>query len=299
MQTNRFKIYSYPYFADHSSDYKKNQFHIEGRAEYKENDERIVFGVQYSIDNDYINKLISQNLVRVVVRAACKPLGYLDVFEVPSDSSSVRFEVESLDVDGDVDLDAFLVTNEDIRLKDQSLSKDWDTEEPYVEKGNVIGESNTYVISTDHYKDGGKKSIVSFTEVRNMDGEECFKFDLSGNRIVFKLSPKMYKQYKKVCNKNEESIIVDFLVPTFATILQRMSEKDGENTFNSDNSHKEWYKVISNKYEKEFHRDPCSELEEPLVAAQLLLRVGPKRQSAASKELEFVAKKREEGVKDD
>ena len=299
MQTNRFKIYSYPYLAEYSSDFKNNQFHLEARAEYKDSDETIVFRAQYSINNDYINKLISQGCVRVVVKVACKPLGYSRVYEVPCNSTSICFEVNSLDLDGDVDLDAFLVTNEDIRLKDQSLSKGWDGEEPYVEKGNVIGESNTYVISADHYKDGWKKSIVSFTEVRSMEGKEYYEYDLSRNRIVFKLSPQMYKRYSRACNKNEESIIVCFLIPTFACILQKMKESDETSNFNSENSHKEWYKVISNKYEKEFHQDPCESSIEPSVAAQLLLRVGPKRQNAASKELEFIAKKREEGAKDD
>ena len=58
-----------------------------------------------------------------------------------------------------------------------------------------------------YYKDGGKQSIVSFTEVKSMNDKEYFEVDLSGDRIVFRLSSKMYKHYTKVCNKNEESIV--------------------------------------------------------------------------------------------
>ena len=190
MQMNRFKIYSYPYFAEFTSDYKKAEFHIVGRADYDSSTETIVFGINYSINNDYINKLISNDNIRVIVKIACKPLGFQKTIDIPSNAQSIRLSINSLDVDGDVDIDAFLVTNKDIRLSDSSFSKEWEDEEPYVEKGNVIGESNTYVISTDHYRDGGKQSIVSFTEVRAMNDKEFFDVDLSGDRIVFRLSAK-------------------------------------------------------------------------------------------------------------
>lgn len=300
MQTNRFKIYSYPYFAEFTSDYKKAEFHIEGRAEYDNSTESIIFGISYSINSDYLNRLISQDDVRVAVRIACKPLGFQKTINIPSNSKSVKYAVHSLDVDGDVDIDAYLVTNKDIKLSDSSFSKEWEGEEPFVEKGNVIGESNTYVISTDHYRDGGKQSIVSFTEVRKMNDKEFYDVDLSGDRIVFRLSSKMFKYYNKVSKKNEESVIVDFLIPTFTFILQQMKEdKDSDNIFNTNNRNKEWYKVISNKYEKELNDDPCTSEIKPFVAAQLLLRVGTKKQNAAFKEMDYIVKTREGGAKND
>ena len=301
MQTNRYKIYSFPYLAEFSSDFKKSEFHIEGRAEYDSKQETIIYGVSYSINNDYINKLIANQDLKVVVKISCRPLGLVRVVDVPFNSNSVKYSVNSLDVDGDVDIDAFLVTNKDIKIKDESLSKEWEGEEPYVEKGNVVGESNTYVISIDHYKDGGKQSIVSFTEVKSMNDKEYFEVDLSGDRIVFRLSSNMYKHYTKVCNKNEESIIVDFLIPEFTSILQQMKESgyDSDNLFNTTNKNKEWYKVITNKDLKEFNKDPCQSDISPLIAAQLLLKVGNKKQNAAYKELDFIVKAREDGAKND
>ena len=300
VQTNRFKIYSYPYLSEFSTDYKKGEFHIEGRAEYNNKDNTVILGVSYSIDNDYINQLIANGDVKVSVKISCKPLGYLKVIDLPSNENSLKYTINSLDVDGDVDLDAFLVTVNDIKLKDNSFSKDWEDEEPYVEKGNIIGESNTYVITINHYKDGGKQSIVSFTEVKSLDGEDYYEVELGGDRIVFRLPSKMYKHYTKVCNKNEETIITDFLIPEFTTILQQMIEKDDEdNSFNRHYKRKEWYKVISNKYEKELNKDPCAGELAPLTAAQLLLKAGTKKQNAVDKDLSFIVKMREGGAKDD
>lgn len=300
MQTNRFKIYSFPYFADFTSDYKKAVFHIDARAEYESFSETIIFRINYSINNDYINRLISNEDIRVAIRIACKPLGFQKTINVPSNATSIKYQVNSLDVDGDIDIDAFLVTNKDIRLSDSSFSKEWEEEEPYIESGNVIGESNTYVISTDHYRDGSKQSIVSFTEVRSMDDKEFFDVDLSSDKIVFRLSSRMYKHYNKVSKKNEESVIVDFLIPIFTYILQQMKEEqDSDNTFNITNRNKEWYKVICNKYEKELNVDPCTSEIKPFVAAQTLLKVGTKRQSAAYKEMDYIIKTREGGAKND
>lgn len=300
MPTNRLKIYSYPYFSDFTSDFKKSEFHIEGRAEYNNEYNQVIFGVSYSINNDYINRLISNQDIRVVVKISCKPLGYLRVVDVPYGTTSIKHPIDSLDIDGDVDIDAYLVTNKDIRLKDSSLSKDWEGEEPFVEKGNVIGESNTYVITIDHYKEGGKQSIVSFTPVKALDDKEYYEVDLGGERIAFRLPTKMHKHYSKISKKNEESIIADFLIPEFTFILQSMKEiEDQDNAFNMRYKNKEWYKVISNKYEKEFHRDPCNSDMDPLTAAQILLKVGPKRNNAVYKELDFVVKAREGGVKND
>lgn len=298
MQTNRFKIYSYPYFAEFTSDYKKASFHVEGRAEYDSSNETIVFGINYSINNDYLNRLIAQDDVKVVARIACKPLGFQQTINIPSNSKSIKCSINSLDVDGDVDIDAYLVTNKDIKLSDSSFSKEWEGEEPFIEKGNVIGESNTYVISTDHYREGGKQSIVSFTEVISMNDKEYFEVDLSTDRIIFRLSSRMFKHYNKVCKKNEESVIVDFLIPEFTYIFQQMKEyEESENTFNTRYRNKEWYKVLSNKYEKELKRDPFTSDINPLIAAQMLLKVGTKQQNAAYKEMDYAIKAMEGGVK--
>lgn len=300
MQTNRYKIFSYPYLAEFTSDYKKSEFHIESIAKYDSENEIITFGISYSINNDYINRLISKGDVRVSVKLSCKHLGFVKVVDIPSGDTSKKIPVQSLDVDGDVDLDAYLVTNNDIRISDESLSKEWIEEEAYVQKGNIIGESNTYVITIDHFKDGGKQSIVSFTEVNRLNDKEYYEVDLSGDRIVFRLSSKMFKHYAKVSKKNEESIIVDFLIPEFTNILQQMIERDdNDNPFNNNHKEKEWYKVISHRYEKELNRDPTAGEISPLIAAQLLLKVGPQKQNAAYKELSFVVKARERGMKDD
>lgn len=300
MQTNRYKIFSYPYLAEFSSDYKKSEFHIESRAEYNSNQQIIVFGISYSINNDYINRLIACGDVTVFIKLSCKHLGYVKVFKIPSNMTSTKYEVSSLDVDGDVDIDAFLATSKDIMLHDDSFSKDWLEESPFVEKGNIIGESNTYVISIDHFKDGGKQSIVSFTEVNKLNDNSYYETDLSGDRIVFRLSNKMFKYYNKVCKKNEESIISDFLIPEFTVILQQMIERDNEdNNFNAIHKEKEWYKVIAHRYEKELNRDPCDGDIPPLTAAQLLLKVGTQKQNAVYKELGFVVKAREGGITND
>lgn len=300
MQMHRLKIYSFPYFADFTNDYKKSSFHIEGRSEYDPSDETIVFSLNYQIDNDYINKLISSKKVSVIAKISCKHFGFVKMIEFPFEHNSTKIAIKSLDIEGDIDIDAYLLTAEDIQINDETLSNDWKDLNPVVLKGNVIGESNTYVITVNHYHDGGKQSIVSFVEKVSLQDEDYYQVDLSGDRICINLPKKMYKQYCKVASKNEESIITDFLIPVFAKIFTQMKEiPNVDNQFNNDNCFKEWYKVLSNKYEKEFNLDPKEGKMDPLEAAQKLLKVTLRRVNAVSKDLDFIIKARDGGIKND
>jgi len=47
------------------------------------------------------------------------------------------------------------------------------------------------------------------------------------------------------------------------------------------------------------HRDPCTSDINPLVAAQMLLKVGTKKLNAAFKEMDYIVKTREGGAKND
>ena len=80
MPTNRFKIYSYPYLSEGYSDYKNSIFHIEGRAEYNHNEQKVVLGISYNINNDYINGLIGSGDVKVSIKISCKFLKITHLF---------------------------------------------------------------------------------------------------------------------------------------------------------------------------------------------------------------------------
>ena len=56
MQTNRFKIFSYPYLAEFTSDYKKSEFHIEGRAEYDSKNEYAHHAIFRMLDEEFLQK---------------------------------------------------------------------------------------------------------------------------------------------------------------------------------------------------------------------------------------------------
>ena len=53
-------------FAEFTSDYKKAEFHIEEELNMIVN-ESIIFGINYSINNDYINKLISNDEIGLLL----------------------------------------------------------------------------------------------------------------------------------------------------------------------------------------------------------------------------------------
>ena len=100
MQTNDQEIFSYPYFSENSPDYKSPIFHIEGRADYIKESETILFGVSYSIDNDLLNTLISENKIKILIKLSCRHFGYIKTFVLESKENSCKIPVNSIDVDG-------------------------------------------------------------------------------------------------------------------------------------------------------------------------------------------------------
>lgn len=301
MQTNRYKIYSYPYLADYSKDYVNTTFSIDVVAKWNQGNGTVTFHVTYKLTNEEINDLIAKGMVKVVARFSCKPIGYVDIAAFNIGHNTLDFDVFSMDVDGDVDIDVFLVANEDMVITNKDLSKEWSSLRAVAQKGNVIGESETRVITVDHSQRNAGKSIISFAEQKSLKDDGYYSINLDGERIVFGLSSKMYKQYSKVCKKNPESVIVNFLVPAFASIFEQMAERDEdgevENDFNRMHKNKEWYKVLSHKYEDTFNDDPTKRVRPSVEAAQILLKVDAGRKTASSQSLAYIVKAIEGGIK--
>ncbi len=300
MRTNRLRIYSYPYLADFSSDYLTTQFKLDAVAVYEKEKNIIYFSLNYSINNEEIKELIATKVFKAIAQLSCKKLGYVKTVCFDSGLTSLKIDVKSLDVNDDVDINAYLVAEKDVVIRNNDLSKDWSYISPLSLKGNVIGESNVCVITVNHTKEGNRKSIVSFQEDKNLKDNDHYTFNLDGDRIVFGLSSKMHKQYSKIASKNEEQVISYFLIPTFSLVLESMIEyEDEENDFNFKYKNKEWYKVISHKYERLFNHDPVEGAEKAIVAAQKLLKVDGGEKNAISKSLDYIIKAQDGGIKND
>jgi len=266
---NRYKIYSYPYLADYSSDYRKSTFRLESTP--GKNADNIVIRVSYKIMNQEINQEIAEGKLKVVCQIYCRTLGLVKTKEFNNKSNEIITSFDPLDLEEEVEIKAYLIANISFPFKNKDLSIKWIDENAFVQKNNIIGESNSSIITIKHAKSGDKRSIFSFVPNKDMETKDGVRILLSEERIIFSMSPDMFKYFNRVQSKKEELVICGFLVPAITEILSNMKEKDDEpNNFNLDYQSKNWYKVIFYKYERFFDKDPREGLISPFLAAQKL-----------------------------
>jgi len=276
VRMNKLKVFSYPYLADFSSDYESSSFTIDVTP--SANGKKIGFRIQYQIFNDAISEQISSGKLRIVARLACSTMGYVETARFDAGNAYVTVLADPLEVDGDVDIVAYLISNVDVSFSNPDLSKEWIDQPSFVQRGNVIGESNVRTVTVHHPGDGSKASIFRWVPNLTAQPGDPFIMDLSGNRIVFKVAKEQMTQFQHLQAKTEPLIITSFLVPAFSEILADMAEttpdgdtEGGASAFNSANGAKGWYKRIIAKYESVFSEEPYDGDKDPVFAAQKLL----------------------------
>ena len=278
MQRNkRYRTYPFPYLADFSDDYLKTQFNLDVNYTSQEND--VVFDIYYSINNEEISEWIKKKLIRVVAKISCVPMGFCKTLEFPSDSNRLEAKYDTMLLDGDVLIDAYLVSEETIDLTNQDLSDFWKTEKAIVEEHNIIGESNERVVTVTHAKIGSSKSIFKFVANRRKAKEDPYSVDLTNDDcIAFILSKESFESFKQIRNKRKEYVYSLYIIPALADILRQMinspAEDGGEvvpNDFNIKYCNKRWYVVLQDKYRKAFGFDPTEGNKHPLEAAQEII----------------------------
>ena len=271
----RVKIYPFPFLAEYTKDFKKTLFALE--VSYKIEKGKVLIQATYNINNDEIIESINDDTLKVVLKVVCTTMGFSKTAEFHRDFNTVSLYYEPMQLDGDVNITAYLVANCDFTLENQDLSEFWINEKPVVQENNVLGESNERTITVAHIKSGSSKSIFKFTkDMSKEDGDPYSVFLGDSEAIVFKLSKKMYYQFTIVKSKYREFIFTSFVIPTLADILRQMIDnplaEEGPNEFNSYYSGKKWHQVICDNYNNAFDgKDPMKGDIHPLEAAQTII----------------------------
>ena len=278
MQKNkRYKTYPFPFLASYSKDYKKTSFKI--KSKYIPSKGTIGIQVDYELNNPELIQLIKEDIVSVVAKVVCTTMGLSTTGVFKKGFTSTQFKFNTMQVDGDVEITAYLVANDDFTLENTDFSDDWMNENPVVQKDNVIGESNESVLSFSHVKSGSSKSIFKFTlQNTKVDGDP-YSLNLDyDDCIEFRISKRMYNQYSILKQKGEKDFIHGvFIIPALADILRQMKESsesqdDEINEFNQKHGNKKWYQILTDNYCSAFpDTNPRFSTMPPIEAAQLLV----------------------------
>lgn len=282
-KTKRFKTYPFPYLADFSKDYLKTSFDLD--IKFKASKGIITIQAEYVINNEQIQTLINDGLLKVVLKVVCCPMGYSKTTPFRKNTNSMEIKINSMDVEGDVDFSAFLIANQDFTMqKNTDFSKFWENETPFVKADNVIGESNERTITMSHLKSGTKKSIFKFVMDTSKEDESPYSVSLSDkDAIVFQFSKRMLRMFNNLKDQQQSRpfVYTAFIIPALSDILRQMInteyDEDGElikNDFNVKHCTKRWYMVLVDNYMKAFNNlDPTLAHDQlsPLEAAQTII----------------------------
>lgn len=276
-KNKRYKTYPFPFLASYSKDYKKSSFII--KSKYISSKGIIGIQVEYELNNSEISQLIKDGVVSVVAKVVCTTMGLSTTGVFKKGFTSIQFKFDSMDIDGDVEISAYLVANDDFTLENSDLSDDWMSESPVVQKNNVIGESNENVLSFSHVKSGSSKSIFKFTQQNTKIDGDPYSLNLDyDDCIEFRMGKRMYNQYTFLKQKGEKDFIHGvFIIPALAYILLQMKEpadapEDEMNEFNQKHGNKKWYQILTDNYASAFQdSNPRFGTIPPIEAAQLLI----------------------------
>lgn len=271
MRANNFKVFSYPYLASFSNDYKNNEFKLDCVAPCING--RCLFRFTYSIADSNLLEKIKSHLMTVVLRISNPSTGYINFLKFNDDSCVCEFEEDVMELDGDILIVAYLISSSDFKIDFDTLSDEWKDLKPIIQTNDTIGESEHRIITITHKKKGQKKSIFSWAIRDEMKVGEPIDYTLNTDRIVFSLPKDTMVLFNNVKKASPHSINTIFIIPIISEILCKM--KDVDSDFNLSNSNKKWYKVILRKYEEAFKVSPFESDMNNYKAAQILVGESP------------------------
>ena len=273
MALNRTETFVFPYLSENSEDYKDTSFTSECRVKEDSNGS-IQFEVSYGINNEELAERIKSKDLNVVCEINCSSLRKRIVKRFDAESNTLFIDDETMNFEGKTQVICYLVAAKDVYYSNSKLNGAREGEFVYIQKHNIIGESNVNTFYIYHDRDYGRKSIFNFVPVQDMADTDPIRVNLDGERIVFSLSEKRKKELDDLQADSSSLIISATVLPIFTQILEFMKEKEegGEpNEFNSTYGDKGWYIVLKNKYEKLFDENPEESTQNSYVRAQALL----------------------------
>lgn len=273
MALNRTETYMYPYLSENSDDYSETSF--ESTCDIKENNNGVIeFEVTYKINNEEINNRVKSKELNVVCEINCSLLRKRIVRKFDSESQKMLIDDETMNFDDRTNVICYLIAAKDIYYSNEKLAGGWKGETIYLQKNNIIGESNLNTLYIHHNRNYGRNSIFNFVAVQSMNDIDPIRVNLDGERIVFNMSQKRFNEFNTLQVKSSSLIISSTVLPIFTQILESMKQNDDDeddNPFNTKYSNHKWYKIIKQKYESLFKESPKSSNQSSFVRAQLLL----------------------------
>jgi len=279
MKHNTQKSYQYPVLRSNSEDYINESFAAEINVEF--NAISVKISIKYSLTSEEIKREIFNRKALYVSVITCKDTFYSQ--SIKSNDKSDSIEINAGDIRGNVEIQSFVIAQNNVIIKSQNLNDDYSTfQASDIEKstnnfnqfsytkGDMLALTDSYVFAIDREYFKPLQSCIDIVPDDNLkDGD--WKIDTSEQHLKIIVSQKMHQLWSSLRQEEAgKSALVNSLYFTAITYAISCLKEDPT----LPDLHK-WAEVVSAKIknlginiEEEDYRVSTKLLNEPLLSLE-------------------------------
>ncbi|OWR33160.1 hypothetical protein CDO73_01255 [Saccharibacillus sp. O23] len=233
--------YPHPVLSYYSDDFPNSDFQASLKNSKTPN--TYLFDAECVTSSDGIHHLIEERKAKYAFHFECQTTRYRRIFS--SFDSSFKFQLPAQDVEGRVQICAFILAVEDIEgYALNEFHPDYDGFGFQIRKGDILALDMERSFYAEKEIDPLRRipSIFSIQPNRSEEAQ-AIEVDSSGNKIIIKLAPDNFEYYKTISlNSSLQPLLSSLIViPALVSILEMLKHEQNNEV---DYEECRWYQVI-------------------------------------------------------
>ena len=246
----KYKIFPYPVIANYLNDYKNAKFEVE--ITVNRDGKNVEFVISDKLENEEIDKMIKNGLLKMVSHFECSKTGYRKVFDIRDNNKVIIHESQ---LNGKLQICTFVITANKINgYTNKDFHDDFRGMKFDFEAGSILGIANQIDFNVEKNKDDLKNTESIFSIQKNMDSNENnMLIDINMNKICIKLPEETYSIYKNLSSQFELRNLLNSIVilPALIFVFAELSKIDENERYESYSTYG-WYKSLRKTIKESF-----------------------------------------------
>lgn len=264
----KYRNFPHPVLAEFNDDFINNTF--KANFDVKLQNRSYNISVDIILDSDDLIKYINIGSAKYGIHLESPFTQYRTFFK--SDEPNLNFEIPAELLDGEVEMSAFIIADENIKnYKCSSFNQLFEKYSFSVDKGEVLafGGQVNFFAETEIDSDRNISSIFA-VQANDDTNPPALDLGLNSEKIMIYLKPESFQKYKNLKENQyyQTSFASMIVVPILTQIIESLKDSlNSEKSEMIDNFRdRRWYRVLSNKLEKIEIMDNDSLINENSVA---------------------------------
>lgn len=253
------KLFPYPIInKDFSrSTFSKSVFSLECEDVEQSNQDCILKGIYYKLDNNNIIKLIEKELIKVYCVVECSSSLYRKEFEITSKPQDIKISVHDLKDYVVVSSFAIVTTTID-NFKDDDFMEEYAEYSFSLDKYDIIAADDGFSFKVDYEEESDNKLSSIFKVIKQSDEDLLVKVSPSHKKIFIHVPETQFNHYDNLKNNDTvkeiffSMLIIPALVISIEHIKANLHEAKDLDDLSLEHS---WIKSLSNRYKAVFSKE--------------------------------------------